>query len=85
MNNDDDYDQACTKCEHAVVLSRASRDHLVALLDYGRRPGGACGRALRASVPELGLLHGDRLEPSWSLPDVGKLEELSSFPAAVTF
>lgn len=85
INTPSEYDQACARCEHWVVLSEADRDRLVPLLAYDKRRGGAEGRALRTAVPELGLLANDRLEATESLMDVGKLEEVSKFPIRICF
>ena len=72
-----DYDRACAACEVRVrVLDPEAKAILVGALFYDTRNNGAHGRALRVDVPQLGLLKGDRLEPSFSLADVSKLETL---------
>ena len=72
-----DYDRACAACEVRVrVLDPGAKAILVGALFYDTRNNGAHGRALRVDVPQLGLLKGDRLEPSFSLADVSKLETL---------
>jgi hypothetical protein len=72
-----DYDAGCAACEvRARVLDSATKAILVGALFYDTRNNGSHGRALRVGVPQLGLLKGDRLEPSFSLADVSKLETL---------
>ena len=48
------------------------------------RKGGAGGRALRHDVAELGLLQGDRLEPSEELLDVHRFDAMTP-PFTVRF
>ena len=52
---------------------------------FGDRRIGARGLALVADIPEYGLLTGDRLEPSDSIQDVGRFDDLSNFPLAAVF
>ena len=85
VNRDEDYEDACRRCEVLVVLSKEQRDRLLPLLLYDSRPGGARGKALRAPFAELGLKSGDKLEPSDALHDVGRLEQVASFPFPVVF
>ena len=70
------YDQACRACELEVLVpDRATLEALRARLEDDRRPQGARGRALLADFPALGLLKGDRLEPSVLLPDVCAVDD----------
>ena len=64
---------------HRAILGRLRYDK--------RLQGGSKGRALTEAVPGLPLRAGDRLEPSHSLPDVGKFDILSDadFPKRVCF
>jgi len=53
-------------------------------LRFDRKPRGGSGLALHVPLPELGLVVGDRLEPSDSLHDVGKLRD-AEVPLDVVF
>lgn len=66
-----DYERACADCELPRVLDARAFSLVKATLDFDRRPNGSRGRALRADLPSLGLLRGDRLEPSEGVPDTG--------------
>ncbi len=84
-NEDDDYFTACTRCEQRVVIDRAMHGVLIHRLENDRRPYGNHGRCLSAAVESLGLLLGDRLEPSPWLPDVGDFESIDIFPFPLCF
>ena len=72
------YEQACDFCEKIVTVpDMATKARIIGLLFYDKRRTGRRGRTLRADVPDLGLLGGDRLEPSSFLMDVSSFEELS--------
>ena len=58
------------------MLDPETKAIVVGALFYDTKSNGSHGRALRVDVPQLGLLKGDRLEPSFSLADVSKLETL---------
>lgn len=87
-NGDDDYFEACARCEHIVTL-RNSDDlqKILRLLRYDKRKDGSRGRALVGPVDVAGvsLCAGDRLEPSLTLTDIGNVEYLNEFPQAITF
>ena len=85
LNDHRDWELACTRCEIKVVVTADVHKLLVPLLQYDKRPHGSRGLALRQSLPVVGLLAGDRLEPSESLPDVGLFTALSNFPITCTF
>ena len=69
------YDDACAACEVVVcVPNEETKARLIAALRYDKRDRGSHGRSLREHFPALGLLQGDRLEPSTYLANVGKLE-----------
>ena len=53
-------------------------------LKYDKKKQGSHGRALQRDFPALGLLAGDRVEPSPQLPNVALLEEVVT-PAEVVF
>jgi hypothetical protein len=81
---DDDYHQACDRCEVKVRLTAATKAMVLQNLRYDKRDAGAHGRAIVQDMEVLGLRAYDRLEPSSVLPDVSKLEDLV-VPATVTF
>jgi len=78
------YDEACTRCEHHIVLSAASKQLILDTLRYDKRPDGSRGRALSEDIPGLRLRKHDRLEPSVGLADISKLDQLE-VPATITF
>lgn len=75
-NDDEDYEEACLRCEFRVTLDNRTRGICLERLRFDRRQDGARGLALSAPVPELKLRADDRLEPSEELPDVGKLSDV---------
>ena len=85
LNTPEDYERACADCEKWVTMTQADRDAVLPLLAYDRRTvrGSSCGRALQRDYAPLRLCAGDRLEPNRLLPDVGKFEDISVFPALV--
>lgn len=80
-----DYDQACSRAEVWVSLSRSEHSKLVPLLKYDKKPQGPRGRALQSDVPELGLRKNDRLEPHSGLLDIAAFDRIHEFPARVLF
>ena len=79
------YEAACAQCERRVMVPNALvLAVVVGALEYDKRSKGSKGRALTRDLPALGLLLGDRVEPSPDLPDVGALERIST-PAWVLF
>eukprot|EP00971_Amphidinium_carterae_P082515 1631992-Amphidinium_carterae.2 len=72
-----DLEQATQSCERMVNTSTWSDETWQALLNCLEPSIAAKGMALQTHMPELGLVRGDRLEPSKSLPDVGALWELN--------
>ena len=80
------YEQACRTCEVRVLIpSRAMHARIRALLVYDRRKKGSHGRALQVDIVDLGLLRGDRLEPTTDLPDVAMFDDITDFPVQVLF
>lgn len=77
INTDEDFAVACDRCEIKVRISASGVRELKPLPKYDKRLAGTLGRSLIQAVPSLGLLVGDRLEPSKELPDVGMLDGLS--------
>jgi hypothetical protein len=76
-NEDDDYYLACTRCEHVIVLTNAAKIQIVNVgLRYDKTSDGSRGRCLKGDIANLGLLAGDRLEPTPSLLDVADFEGL---------
>lgn len=63
--------EACSRCEVHRVLGGEAFALVKASLEFDRRKQGSHGRALRHDIPSLGLLKGDRLEPSVHVPDTG--------------
>ena len=84
-NTEDDFEQACRRCERTVVLNPDLHRRILTVLFYDKRPSGSHGRALARDVPEAHLLAGDRLEPSAALADPGDFELLNNFPVTITF
>jgi hypothetical protein len=77
--NDDDYHASCRACELFIEPSVADIAAMTPLLFYDRRSKGSRGRALRRNYPPLGLRAGDRLEPSFAMPDIAKFEQLPPY------
>ena len=78
-NTDDDYFAACDRCEIQVpIIDHGNILTLERILRYDKREHGARGRALTRDVQinDRSLREGDRLEPSFDLPDIGKLVDL---------
>ena len=84
-NTEQDYHDACARCEITVRIDERLHRVLVALLHYDRRKAGNRGRCLLANCPELGLEAGDRLTPSSSHPHPWKFQSISAFPTFVVF
>jgi hypothetical protein len=81
------YNHACAACEIvAIITTEAMQKLIVSKLVYDKRKKteASHGRALVSDVPALGLLSGDRLEPSPTLLDIGSLEQ-AVLPITVTF
>ena len=69
------YEAACRICELVVVVPDAEvHAFIVGNLEYDKSRGGYRGRVLVCDVPAVGLLRGDRVEPSVWLRDVSKFE-----------
>ena len=73
----EDYDAACSRCEEFLDLLPRDRNLLLAHLHYVRKEGDY-GLCVKGDIPKLGLLNGDRLEPTRSFPDVGGIFEDAS-------
>ena len=80
-NEDQDFEDACVRCERRVAVTAEIQNRLTPLLEYDKKQAGSYGRSLKEDVPELLLLKGDRLEPSTVLPDVGMFGTLRIDPA----
>ena len=86
LNQDADYEAACDRCEIWVVLSNPlEHSTILSALHYDKRKAGSKGRSLLTDIPSFGLKQYDRLEPNATLMDVGKYENISSFPCRVLF
>ena len=84
-NTEQDYSDACARCEIAVDLTAAAHARIKPLLAYDKRDRGAKGRMLKADIPDLFLEQNDRLEPCPALPNVGAFEYLASLPVRIIF
>ena len=80
LNLDGDYEVACGQCEFPVVVDMADRDHILMLLRPDRRAKGGGGVCLTRDFDRLGLLKGDRLEPSEFCSSVIQLRGHYTFP-----
>ena len=77
---------ACDRAEIHLVIDKAFHLVIRTRLRYDRKDKGCHGRCLVEDVPVLGLKAGDRLEPSVTLPDIGRqFDNLTLFPFPVTF
>ena len=88
LNQEQDYFIACDRCEHFVILrDQSDIGTIMEFLRYDKRDKGSLGRTLTRHVLVNGirLKLGDRLEPSYSLPDIGALEEIVVFPKTIVF
>jgi hypothetical protein len=81
----DTYLADCARCEVQVTLTDPMvRAELKANLFLDARQHGSHGRALLRDVAHLGLLKGDRLEPSQAVPDTHGFDVLP-LPLTLTF
>ena len=81
-----DYNDACERCEIIVTLCKDRHGIICKALRSQmsvETKGASRGRGLNTDIPSLGLLAGDRLEPSIYTPDVFMLEEQNAFPIVV--
>ena len=79
----DEYEEACSKAEHKVVMTRAQQREIVPLLQYTRKRDGGRGRCLAKGYEPLGLLKGDRLSPDENMHDVANFDTAFSDPAKI--
>jgi hypothetical protein len=81
------YEEACGLCEHVRVINSHEHRLIRVSLVANKNKDGPRGRALIRDLPALGLLAGDRLEPSKEVPDVYGYDHVSddAFPLKVTF
>ena len=88
INEDEDYFQACSRCELIVILrGEEDKKSILRYLRYDKRKDGARGRALVRDVLVNGvsLKANDRAEPSRQLIDVGALDNVATYPLEITF
>ena len=71
-----DYENAVQACEIKVVMDRRQFVKVRAVLENVRTDGGGRGRCIPIDFPELGLVRGDRLEPTPDMPDVAAFDLL---------
>ena len=80
------YNRACNMCEiKRTFTTDAQLRKVRATLSYDRRKDGNRGRCLDADMPEFGLLKGDRVEPSATMPDCCEGLDSSTAPATLIF
>ena len=84
-NEEQDYEEACRRCEIDVILSGTSHSLLCSHLKYDKKKDGSQGLALSWDIPSVGLLAGDRVEPCAFLNDVGDFFQLTIFPWPMLF
>ena len=77
----------CSACQlHRTIETKQVLIRLCRFLVFHRSTTGPPkGLVLTQDFPELALLKGDRVEPTWSLQDIGKLFVVSMFPFDITF
>jgi hypothetical protein len=78
------FEAACSRCEVRKVLTPVALDVVQSKLVYDKARGGSRGRALVVDLPELGLKRGDRVEPSYEVPNIASLSCVGG-DLAVTF
>jgi hypothetical protein len=66
----DEHNEACSRCEIKLVLNKDQRTKVRAALVFDRRNHGNHGRCLVLDFDDLGLMKGDRLEPTPEMPDI---------------
>ena len=79
------YEEACQRCEVRVLINAETHVAVAASLKPDFRSKGSAGLCLVRDFPALGLLKGDRLEPSTDTPDIFAFSAIKSFPAWATF
>ena len=84
LMDQDAYEEACDRCEHGVQVTAANHKLIGDLLVWHKKKG-IKGRIVAQDIPAIGLLKGDRLEPSPTLPDIGNFEIIASYPTRVVF
>ena len=85
LTRNQDYMDACDRCECEVVVNEELHRRLVPLLKYDKRPAGNHGLVLRDDVAGTDLKRGMRIEPSPALRNIGNFFHLTVFPVVVTF
>ena len=83
--DDASYEMECAECEVKRTVTESQLRQLLPHLRFDKRPSGIRGRGLLADYPPLALLAGDRLEPSFAVPDIGNVENQTKFPLELTF
>ena len=80
-----DYDHACQDCEKVVSLNEDQWRRVCNKLHYFKGKKGPAGRALLDDDFATNLRKHDRLEPDLYLQDIGRYDDIDSFPAQCTF
>ena len=86
-NTDDDYEVSCRSCEVTVHVTEELHPKIRRALHFDKRASATAGRgrSMASSLPEAGLLAGDRLEVTAQLPDTAMFDALTTFPVDVVF
>jgi hypothetical protein len=84
-NGATDFDAAAGLCEIRVTLNADDYNVIKDYLYFDKRPHGNRGLCLRRGYEPLGLLTGDRVEATPSLPDPVGVFNLTSFPCDLVF
>ena len=79
LKTHDDYLAACEAAEHVRTLSREEHALVVRHASFDKRRSGYRGLAIMRAIPSLGLVAGDRIDPTEDLPDVDDFFGFLSF------
>jgi hypothetical protein len=86
LNDDDDYFTGCSRCEVDITIpDHTHHSSICRLLWYDKRDQGSRGLAIKDDYPQCGLIAGDRLDPTPSLPNIDDVFRLRDFPLCLKF
>ena len=71
-----EHEEACSKAEVVVDMTRSQHSDIVGLLHYDKRKHGNRGRCLLQGYPLLGLQKGGRICPFGTMHDVADFDDL---------
>ena len=83
--SDEDYHEACSQAEVHVLVDEKAHHLINTNLAPDFRKVGSRGMALVCDIPSLGLLQGDRLEPSLGFMDTAQIATKTDFPYEIVF